>query len=337
MKLLGISNIVRVRRTAAGLAALLLIGCQREISGKYLAKFSDGVLRMDLVKTPDNHVSGQLTIINLDSEGKVTQHNVNLNGAIDGNNVVLSSTTLGVQVLSFSGTLAGNRLSLTSSDEPGVKTLVRSELKDYQKEVDRLNAQSRQILAAKAAAIARVTAARAQRDLISQIDRIISQMQQFEAEADVHLNRFPGAEQRLHEITSKMSDYVNRERQLAGNPNAAVARGQLGIEINQASIATDQYQNSIGSLKSSLQTHVQTITVVATNLEAACRSGVPPGDLTSEQMEVRKAGCDRLFSADGPYREKLDAITRGLAHVEQVYGEERRAQEGLVQTAQRFQ
>ena len=73
-------------------------------------------------------------------------------------------------------------------------------------------------------------------------------MHNFSVEADGHLARFPGAEDRYRAVTTKMAQYVNREGDLSGNPNASVARSQLGVAATQVSLATDQLHNTAQSL-----------------------------------------------------------------------------------------
>lgn len=58
-------------------------------------------------------------------------------------------------------------------------------------------------------------------------------------------------------ITTKVSDYVTPEPQLASNPNASVARSQLSVAATQASPMTDQLHFQVQSLETSLQTNVQ--------------------------------------------------------------------------------
>ena len=76
-----------------------------------------------------------------------------------------------------------------------------------------------------------------------------------DAEADLHLGRFPNAEKGYEAITAKVSEYVTRERQLAGSPNRTVDRSQLYVAANQASLNTDQMHYQGQSLQSSLDTN----------------------------------------------------------------------------------
>jgi hypothetical protein len=163
-------------------------------------------------------------------------------------------------------------------------------------------------------------------------------MAQFDSDADVHLGRFPGAEKAYAGITARVGEYVARERKLAGNPNAEVARGQLSVAANQASIQTDQMHYQGESLQSSLDTNVKPMLDQATAFEQQCRAvSQHSGNLTPEEIQNINAACARLESAVTPFRQKFGAMSAGLAHLEQVYRDEYGKQQQLLQTAQRLE
>ena len=315
--------------------ATFLTGCRREISGKYIAKFANGLCWLQLVKTPDSRLTGQWTEVLLKPDGKIEENNVTVNGAVDGKNVTFTATALGLSIITLSGILEGHRLTLTGAQATPI-IFVRSELSDYQKEVNVLRTKAQGINDERAAAAIRLQTARIQEQFLSQIDETLRRMELFIKEAETPLARFAAAEERLHAITVRMTEYVNRDRQLAGNPNAAPARAQIGVATNQALTDTDEFNNAIQSFRSSLE-NVEPLTVRASDLEEACHQLVSPPGLTPEQIEARKDGCRRLFGADGAYRERFDAVARGLSHLEQVYAEERSAQATLVGQARQLQ
>jgi hypothetical protein len=235
-------------------------------------------------------------------------------------------------------------------------TFKRSTLAVYQSQIAALNTRSQNILKERAAAQAqqrafeiqaqqRALEAQAQQRtfelqarFVSDIDAIIGKMERFDSEADLHLGRFPGAEKGYEAITEKIEGYVARERQLAGNPNAAVARGQLSAAANQVSSQTDQMHYQGESLQSSLETNVKPVADQATAFEQQCRAvSQNSGNLTPAEIQNVNAACDRLESAVTPFRQKFSAMSDGLAHLEQVYRDEHRKQEQLLQTAYSLQ
>jgi hypothetical protein len=217
-------------------------------------------------------------------------------------------------------------------------TFTRSTPAEFQAKVAALHARSQSIIQAKAVAQAQQRSFQAQADFVLQIDQLIPRMAQFESEADVHLGRFPGAEKAYEGITARVGEYVARERQLAGNPNAAVARGQLSVAANQASIQTDQMHYQGESLQSSLETNVKPMADQATAFEQQCRAvSHNSGNLTPAEVQNVNAACSRLESAVGPFRQKFSAMSAGLAHLEQIYQRERDSQQRLIQESERLE
>ena len=231
---------------------------------------------------------------------------------------IQGSRFFGLESFVLSGTLSGNVLTLTGAQSIPL-TFTRSNPAEFQAKVAALNARSQSIIQAKAVAQSQQRVFQAQANFVSQVDQLIRRMAQFDAQADVHLGRFPGAEKGYEGITAKVSAYVARERQLAGNTNAAVARGQLSVAANQASIQTDQMHYQGESLQSSLETNVKPMADEATAFEQQCHvvsqnSGKP----TPAEVQNISAACDRLASAVTPFDRNSLPCLPGLAHLEQV-------------------
>jgi len=307
---------------------VLLSGCQRDISGTYLASDNATVAWLQLVRTPDNHLTGQLTTSVVRPDGTIERNSASVTGAVDGENVTLAASDFfGLRTVTFSGTFAASNLTLTGVESTPF-TLKRSTLPEYQAQVAALTARSQSVLAAKNAAESRQRTEQAQMNFVAQIDQLIANMQRFDSEADVHLGRFPNVEKEYERITAKVNGYVERERRLGVNPNAAVARSQLSVDANQAALATDQLHIQGELFQSTFETNVKPITAELTTFEQRCREVKPNDDI--------KAACNRLYNAAAPFREKYTATMVGLAHLEQVYTQEHNTQQGLLQTAQRL-
>jgi len=79
---------------------------------------------------------------------------------------------------------------------------------------------------------------------------------QFDAFADRYRTEISSVDTKYQAVTSKMSDLLQRERDLVGDPNASVTRGQLSVAISQTSIATDQLHNQVLSFESQVRSQV---------------------------------------------------------------------------------
>ena len=163
-------------------------------------------------------------------------------------------------------------------------------------------------------------------------------MTQFDSEADIHLGRFPGAEKSYSTITAKVEVYVARERQLAGNPSAYNTRVQIYLAAIQGENLTEQMHTQTQSLESALEGNIKPLGDQAANLEQQCHAvSQNSGNLTSAEVQNVNAACDRLAGAVIPFRQKYDAMSAGLANLEQVYQRERNTQEGLIQESERLE
>jgi len=293
--------ILGVLAAYGALAVVLLVGCHRSISGAYLASDKSAVVWLQVVRTPDNHLTGQIAATALKPNGSIEQNSASVIGVVDGENVTIQgSRFFGLESFVLSGTLNGNVLTLTGAQSVPL-SFTRSTPAEFQAKVAELNARSQTISQAKAAAQTQLRTLEAQRKYVAEIDLLVGRMQQFDSQADVHLGRFPAAEKGYEGITAKVAAYVARERQLAGNPNGAAARGQLSVAANQASIQTEQMHNQGESLLSSLKMDVKPMADESATLAQQCRAlSQNTGSLTRAEVQNVNAACVRLESAVTP-------------------------------------
>src|ERR1019366_7555752 len=93
-----------------------LCACRRNISGSYLATDSNAVCWLQVVRTPDNRLSGQISGSRLTDDGSIERTSTTISGAVDGENVTISgSRFLGLESIALSGTLSGDTLTLTGT------------------------------------------------------------------------------------------------------------------------------------------------------------------------------------------------------------------------------
>jgi hypothetical protein len=328
---------LRTVSCALTLAFCLLNGCHRNISGSYLASDSGAVCWLQMVRTPDNHLTGQLATSFLKPDGHIEQTNATVNGAIDGENVTISgSGFLGLSEFTLSGTQDRNTLTLTGA-QPIPISFRRSTVAEFQSAESALNTRSQAILKAKADADAQQKMFEEQENFVATIEGLIAKMGRFDSEADLHLGRFPNAEKSYQAITAKMQTYIAKDRQLAGDPNASNQRAQISNALNQGTNLTEQMHNQGMSLEWSLEGNIKPNAEQSISLLKQCRSFVPSKtNLTETEVQNITSACSRLESAYVPFREKYDAMVNGLAHLEQVYQQERGVQEQLVQESSRL-
>jgi hypothetical protein len=333
-------------------AALLLpTGCKKDVSGSYLASDQQTVCWLPLVRTPDDHVTGQMVCSVMKPDGSIDHESVSLTGAVNGENITLSGGGFfGLATTTESGTFDGNILTLTGvQSSPAI--FKRARLADYQALIEEQSKRSQAIVSERAAAESRQKAAQeaaeaqeqafqAEQNFEGGIDQLIGRMQRFDSEADVHLGRFPNFAKSYEAITAKVNEFVTHERQLAGNPNASNVRAQLVNAATQASFATDQMHFQAQSLESSLETNITPLVDQVGVLEQSCNRYGPAHENpepTSAEAEAHKDACNRLLNAAPLFHQKYVATESGLSHLEAVYRHEKDAQAQLLTTADRME
>jgi hypothetical protein len=92
-------------------ASALLTGCKKDVSGSYLADDRVAVCWLQLVRTPDDHLTGQIVSSVLKPDGKIDHGSVSLAGAVNGENITLTGgASLGWRPQPFRGHLTATRL-----------------------------------------------------------------------------------------------------------------------------------------------------------------------------------------------------------------------------------
>src|SRR5580658_1188190 len=87
----------------ACVSLVLMVGCHRSISGSYLASDKSAVVWLQVVRTPDNHLTGQMAANVLKPDGTIEQNSASITGAVDGENVTIQgSRFFGLESFVFS-------------------------------------------------------------------------------------------------------------------------------------------------------------------------------------------------------------------------------------------
>jgi len=314
-----------------------LSGCHREISGTYLANDESNVVSVAFVRTPDDHLSGQLVVDRITRDGTISHKSTSIAGAVDGENLSITTAgLLGIGSATLSGTLNGDTLTLAG---PRAQPLIfrRSSLRDYQVQLSALGQRSQAMLKAKSDADAVQRKEREQRSFVDSVDHLVAHMQRIDSTSDILLGRVAAVDKRYQAITAKINTYVERERRLSGNPDEAVDRASLYVDANQAAIDTNQLHLDMRSVEQDFEMNAKPVAESAADYENRCRNfDMEHGGLTPSEIEAHNAVCGRLLAALPLFRDKYVDLSLGLTHVEGIYVQENNKQQALLQTAQKL-
>lgn len=311
------------------LTAIFVSSCGRaDVSGEYLARFTNGIYHLQLLKTSDDKLTGQLDTIVRDKDNKLTYLSFTASGVADGRSVSLTFSTPGIlsSHLSASGALDGSALSLTGNLNPNlISTVVfnRVAREKYKTDVDAFLKETESLIAQKLTDEMKQEAIQAQGRFVFTVDRLIASAQKFTAEAAPHLDKWPLAEDRFRSITTQMSANLGRQKSL-DRDRFAVQRGQINVAINQAALVSEQAHSEVEKLQSTFDANVTPLNTRISNTLRACRS---LGEASTFNV---KTACSRLDDTALKFDETYRAISRGLARMETVYQEEKRKQDSVV-------
>jgi hypothetical protein len=321
-------------------ACLSLFGCgDQSASGEYVGGSSTEVDRLQLVETPDWHLMGQLEISQLKPDGHIEYLNFAVTGAADGSNVSLSMK-LPVPLtpaVDMSGTLAWNGITLTGGTLGGQSntyTLRRGDDNQYQIALRALRTQAAQVSRDRAVAQAKAEAQAEQarqlaqeRTVAQQINQLSDQMERIESTATENLQKFPAVASHYRDITSKMEEYLARERSLAGDQGAFSARSQLTLTINQGTIATYQLHDQVELVRDDFDGNATPMTKAAQTAKSDCEN-------PNIQTDELKTACTRFLQIFPAYSKTYMDMIMGLADLEATYRSEEQKQRDLQMAAQ---
>lgn len=297
-------------------------------TGTYLAKFTNGLARLQLVQSGDHIVTGEIDWVVYDSNGALTSSSASATGAIDAQTVSLTFKGNGFLsgVSTGSGALGWNGLALTGDFNGGkvsTVTFTKSTEDQYQSTLESVQKAAQTIVAQRRLADQASREISNRNALIAEISNLTTRLQKFNDEAETHLQRWPNTEKSYLAITSDMQSKLNQERALKGDSNS-FARGQISFAINQDEYSANQLHYSIQSLANSFSTNVVPSMTEAVKAKAICSSNSAP-DVT----DVCSAFSQVYETAQIRYR----AVATGLDHLESVYQEQHRKHEEIIQSA----
>ncbi|MBS0277855.1 MAG: hypothetical protein JSR81_09545 [Proteobacteria bacterium] len=309
------------------MALLSIYGCSlSSATGTYLAKFTNGLARLELVQSGDHMLTGEVDWVSFDTNGRLTSSSASVTGMMDGGavnltfkgNAFLSGTSTGAGELGWNGiTLTGN----FNGGKVSTVTFARANELEYQWTLVAVekNAQAIAFAREQAERQRQEDAKRNQR--VARIEKLTAILKNFDTEASVHLHRWPGAEKTMQAITSDMEAKLQQEHSLEGN---GVARGQLAVAINQDDVSAEQMHNQLLSLKNDFTNNVEPMMAIAGRAKSICASDSRP-DVAS--------ACQAFSQAYATALPQYQAVSTGLDHLESIYQIEHQKHQDIMQAA----
>ncbi len=322
---------MRLLSRFASLTLLLaLCGCWNDdISGTYVGGSGQEADLIQVVQGTDGHLTGRFAFISMKPDGETRHGEGPVDGAYRAGNVVVTLHIVpALGAFTLSGTADAGKISLAGGAGPGMgaMTLTRSDEADFEARADRI----RHSAELQRSAAARVAALRAAHEEAAWIAASLRSLIEHEEAFKIRAARLPGGivaiETRYRSYTAQMRAALERQRSIAGDGQATLARGQISLAINQVAMEANQFYAGIRQQLLAIVSEYGPVVKDAEGARGQC-SGTPP-------YPELAASCGAFLAADGIFRQQIAAEKAGFAELQEFFSAEKARQDQLQQNAQ---
>ncbi len=298
-----------------GLIPLIGEALAADLSGIYVGDGTNSAFLLQIVQMSGGTLTGRFEQVWLDASGKLVREDSAVTGAANGNSIVVSIQPPGFlsSPITASGTVDGALFHLSGGGNGRSLdlNLMKSDSKQYDALVQRLAAQG-QVRAA----------AKAQANLNARILDLTNQLTALSQVADGKLPKFASVEEGYRTITGWMSQALARQQSIFGDGQAAVARSQISVSINQAEIQAEQIHRSVETFYRDFSSRAVPLLTATTDAAKHCADPVAPAPA---------ARCNDLMKALASFRQRVTAVEGAVAKSEEVWRREKAKQDRIIQ------
>jgi hypothetical protein len=120
---------------------------------------------------------------------------------------------------------------------------------------------------------------------------------------------------------------VIRQQSIYGGGQASVARSQVGIAINQASIEAEQLHDSLLASSRDIAAKIEPLVKDAAGFGQRCQ-----GDQAQQSHDLHDT-CLKFLETAKKFKKSLDVLGKAFDHAERVWVEEHSKQDRIVQAS----
>lgn len=254
--------------------SLATIGCRSSrISGVYVAHGPASANMLQLTQTDNGQISGVLSNVELNAEGKLSSEQALVTGVIDADQLTLTvhSTLSFLPGTTLAGAVNGKTIKIQVVQEKGNVsswTFVRSPPSEFKTYSDQVKMQAKGI---------QLSTNLVQG--VKQLRQTVHDSEEWISNAELHAQRIPVVKVEYRKIEDDMRALIARERTIS-NP---AARGQVSVQVSQRDVMGIQFDVQLNQMWD------QIIGDSGQNLSRAFAS-YPPSCYTS--VELQKHGAN---------------------------------------------
>jgi hypothetical protein len=311
------------------------------LSGTYVASSPDAAFLLQIVETTDGQLTGRYEDVALKPSGELADNNAALSGAVNGGTVVatLKPTELLSASITVSGTFDGKTLHLTGggNSETLRLNLVSGDEAEFQNQVAILTAKGNQIKRMAADKAHADKQAKLQADAQGKAQDLINQTVSLTARLDAVPSWLAEAEAAFHTVTARMQAGLNKQLSIRGGNEAAVARWQISVDIQQAEIGASQLHEEINSARQQFEGKSAPILTKLATAVPGCNSivgqTISTTGVADADVEAWKAKCAQILESAKAFQARVETTRRAFDQAAAVWDKEHRQQAQIVSTS----
>lgn len=300
------------------LAALCLIAptlgvCS--VSGLYVTHYSDGVAMLQIIETPDQHITGNLRMVVVKKEGKLARTSNTITGAVDGQNISMELQS-GSPITAVA---TGSNIRVVGLGESAF-VFQRGSLAEFERQAAALQTVSKVALDHKAEQDQRAK-------LVMDVNDATASMTRLLASSERLTQALASTQTRLRNITKQMAEYLEKARSLAENKDSRAGSARAGYigKVREGPYTTASLQFEFQDLRREFDEKQTSTFNRTTVLEDACKQG------------KGASACNKFSEILPAYRVRYAAMEQSLDAWSAVYQQEKLEQDRIGKEANALQ
>lgn len=328
--------------------ALFVLGLSQtseasDVTGTYVARFTNASKMLQLIQTPAGTLSGQYEEAVVSPQGELQEQSFVIDGAANGNKITLTIKpgVLSTPVSMF-GSVDGDTLVIDSGFSGGSahsETYRRDDSHAFAVQVEALRGLSQRVQANIAAGQVRDTAAREEQGFITGLVALLKELESFNATADKRLGMIKASGDRYPATTAKMSTGLDYEKRIAGIQQASVKRTQIAVQLSQAEIQSETAHASLIMEEDQLSERIKSLGQRAQTAAMRCKLIDPalPQNVSIIETPDNIQRCQHLIDIEREFIKNARIDATAVRDLEAAYEDEEQKQKAIVAEAERIE
>jgi hypothetical protein len=196
------------------------------------------------------------------------------------------------------GTLKDGALSLAGSGSWGSMTLNLAKVDDSElaSRVSAFRDKVDGVSRAAAEADEEQQREKAKADQLTNIQNLTQRIANSSTKMEAEVPKFRPTEERLRAITAQMREQFNRQPSIFGGGQAALARGQLSLAMNQSAMDANQIHLRVQAARQQFNVEYSELLRGAESVEGVCNWGTSTPEIVAQPRPTAKERLDAILN-----------------------------------------